>query len=216
MVDGEALGITKDTFSLDDFISGVSYPEDEVKVYFDAQTANKALAVRDKIRRAEAEYAASHTIAKDAQRTLAGDGDAEKVTEYKAALDALNAELDALYEKLDKSAVIFELRGMPPYIVQNISAKHMPDRTKKYEEGAPEELSRDNELIAKSIIGARTNDGKRIDTVVDVNYVAKLRDVLLDGEVTKILIKVAHVNMNGSIFEQAVDAGFLGGRAKLA
>ena len=183
---------SKDSFTLDDFISGANYPREEVTVYFDAKTGNELATVRTKITAEEAKLAADKTIAQD-------------TTE----LDALRKQYDKLMEKLNETAVVFELKGMPPYMVEAIRAQYMPDAKKDYTD-TPEERARDNDLIAKSIIGAHTVAGAPVQMTMTSEYVDKLRDILLGGEFSKIIQKVAHVNMDGSIFYRAVDAGFPG------
>jgi len=116
----------------------------------------------------------------------------------------LDAQIAELGEKISKSSLIFELRGMPPGVVDNIL--NVPEG----EDPALREKERDNDLIAKSIVQVRNADGAVDPRVWDSNAVSKLRVFLKEGEFGKLIAGVSSVNFNAMVFDQATDAGFSG------
>ena len=204
-------------FSLDQFLAGVAYPVEEVTVFTDAFSVNELLKLRGQRAEAEGKLAKAEQAkrsAKKEQRTISGDAEPTPVVDPET-LEALQDDIDKLDAQVAKSALHFKLRGMPPHIVEAVTKKHFTDPKKEYE-NTPEESARDYELVAKTIIGVTDVDGNTATEEITPEYVEKLKGALLSDEYGKIIRQVAHVNLNGALFDEATDASFLSGRSDVA
>jgi len=172
------------TFDVLSFIEGTAYPTDEVTVYTDVISGDLLLKARDK------------------RNALDESPDTQKVKEPK--YKALDVEIAELTAKVEASALKFSLRGLPPGIVQEIYGA---------EEDMTPEASRDaeNKLVASTISNVENAQGVRDPRVWDAESVAKLRHFVKEGEYARLVQGVVRVNFNASVFDQATDAGFLGG-----
>lgn len=158
------------------FVEGTAYPTTEVVIMQDVKSA--------------AEYI----------KLVAKQADASEEVD-----DKLAEKLAELSEKLTASALVFDLRGMPPGRVENIlkapaSGEDTPEK----------ERDREHELVARTIIGVRNSKGERDGRVWQGEDVAKLREFVKEGEFGKLLTGVGEVNFNAMVFEEATDAGFSG------
>lgn len=208
------------TFSLDKFLVDAAYPTETVTVFTDAYSVNEYLKlqverdrVNDKIKDAEE---SNRIAAREHQRTVGGDTGPELVdtSDLVILVNELEAKMAEWDDKVAKSGLVFEVRGMPPAIVELISSKYFTDRKKDYA-NTPEEDARDFELVAKSIIKVTGPDGSE-STTFYVDDVKLLKGKLVDGQYMKLIAAVAHVNLNGALFDQATDASFLSRRTNLA
>lgn len=175
-----------ETFDVLAFVEGTDYPTQEVVVFQDAKSATEFVAAINK-------------------RTDMPDDEVAS-DEYVA----LSAKIDELGAKVKASSIIFSLRGMPPGIVAEIM---------KVPEDEAEELhaeDRDNKLIAKTIVSARSASGAVDSRLWDEAQVGKLRIFLKEGEFGKLVKGVGEVNFNAMVFDQATDAGFLSRSTDLA
>lgn len=147
-------------------------------------------------------------------------------TNGKAAL-ALREELErpegeqdekriALFKKdIADSALTFTLRGLAPKVVEvmmnkmNVNSKDITDeeRVKRFIEST-------DALTAATIQKVVTADGREDKRAWDTERAAALRGVLLQSEYEKLSEGVATVNFDGKLFDEAVDAGFSGGRSQ--
>lgn len=171
------------TFDVLSFIEQTAYPTDKVVVFQDVKSVDALLkANRERL-----------------------DHDAAPESFDPTELDARIAELS---EKVQASAIVFELRGMPPGIVQEIYGNG---------EGTEEELlEREHRLIAATIIAASDHKGNRDERLWQHEDVAKLRRYLKEGEFGKLINGVVKVNFNATVFDEATDAGFLSRGSDLA
>lgn len=172
-----------DTFDVFSFIEATAYPTEEVSVYQDVKSAAELL--------------------KTNQERLDAEAGTEKFDS--AELDAKIAELT---EKIEKSKLTFELRGMPPGLVRELYTAAEDDEDA--------EKDAENKLIAGTIVAVRNATGARDAKVWDTEGVAKLRHFLKEGEFGKLIQGVVSVNFNATVFDQATDAGFLGGSPDVA
>lgn len=176
----------QDTFDVLSFIEGTAYPTENVVIYTDPKSATELLIANQK--------------RKDNELNADSDGVAEKVDEE------LTKEIEILTAKVKGSALTFSLRGLPPGLVQDIYA--LPDG----EEGTTEkQLEAEDDLIAKTIVGVKNAAGAEDPQIWDSHKIAQLRRFLKEGEFGKLIQGVIRVNFNASVFDQATDAGFLGG-----
>jgi replicative DNA helicase len=173
-----------DVFDVLSFIEGTAYPTESVKVYTDVRSADELLKANAK--RLEMDEAT----------------ETQDYTE-------IDAKIADLTEKVRKSVIVFELRGMPPGIVQEIY---------NVSETTDDEAQRtaENKLIASTIVSVSNIDGAKDSRLWDEDAVEKFRRFLKEGEFAKLVKGVVNVNFNAAVFDQAVDAGFLGGGSDLA
>lgn len=180
------------TFDVLSFVEATAYPTDTVVLYADVKSA--------------AEYVRLvNERAKEEATTKNGSFESD----YQAERDA---EIEKLGEKIKASSIVFDLRGMPPGIVQELIK--MPEGET---DSAESEQARDDKLIAATIIDIKNaegvSDNRGVYTQEDV---AKLRAFLKEGEFGKLVKAVGEVNFNAMVFDQATDAGFSGRRADVA
>lgn len=165
-------------FDVLNFISGTAYPTETVKVYTDAKSATDLLNAN--------------------QKRL----DMDKSEETQDYTD-INNQITELTEKIENSALIFELRGMPPGVTQEIY---------NFPEDADNDTVKnaENKLIAATIVSVKSAQGSRDGRIWDGEAVNELRKFLKEGEFGKLVKGVVNVNFNAAVFDQATDAGFLG------
>lgn len=170
-------------FDVLSFLEGTAYPTESVTVYTDARSATDLL--------------------KANQRRLDGDINDSETDEK------LTAQIAELTEKVKKSALTFELRGLPPGLVQELY---------NIGENADEAtmLDAENKLIAATIVSVSNIDGVRDARVWDEQAVKAFRRYLKEGEFGKLVKGVVDVNFNAAVFDEATDAGFLGGSSDVA
>lgn len=173
-----------DAFDVLAFVEDTAYPTETVVVYKDVKSA--------------AEYVKLN------KRRFELDAAKQDTTEIDAKVEAVGA-------KLSDSAIIFELRGMPPGVVQEFLKAPANE-----EDVAAGDIERDNKLIAATIIGVSNSKGTQDSRIWQADDVAKLRKFLNEGEFSKLVGGVSSVNFNSAIMDQATDAGFSGRSSDVA
>jgi hypothetical protein len=172
-------------FDVLSFIEGTAYPNEKVTVYTDALSATELLkANQDRLKMDESP-------------------DTQDYTE-------INARIEELSEKVKKSVLTFELRGLPPGLVEELY--NVPEG----ETDSEKIRSSENKLIANTIVAVTNVEGARDARVWDEAAVEKFRRYLKEGEFGKLVRGVVNVNFNAAVFDQATDAGFLGGSPDVA
>lgn len=172
------------TFDVLSFISGTAYPTQTVTLFTDPKSATELLLVNEERKALEVSNPGEET----------GD---------------LDAQIASLTSKVQASVIKFDLRGMPPGIVEEIYPAD--------EEEDPKVLKgRENKLIAHTIVKVSNHEGIVDERVWDEEAVQKLRIFLKEGEFAKLTTGVASVNFNAIVFDQATDAGFLSRGSDLA
>lgn len=183
-MDAIAEAQSPEVFDVLSFIEDTAYPTETVVVYTAVKEAEELLKVN--------------------RERLDSEANNEKFDP--AELDERIANLT---EIVKGSALVFELRGMPPGIVQ--------DTFQIKDETTDEEIrDMENDLVARTIANVKNAAGKRDPRLWDREGVAKLRRFLKEGEFAKLTAGVTNVNFNAAVFDQATDAGFLGRGADLA
>jgi hypothetical protein len=172
-----------ETFDVLAFVEQTAYPTQRVVVFQDAKSADEYVKL----------------VAERIELDKAGEDTAE-----------LDAKVTELGEKISASSIVFDLRGMPPGIVQEIL------KVPEGEDESLHELDRDNNLIAKTIIKVSNAKGAVDPSPVSAETVAKLRSFLKEGEFGKLVKAASEVNFNAMVFDQATDAGFSGRRTDVA
>lgn len=175
------------TFDVFSFLEGTAYPTDEVTVFQNAK-------------------AATELVAMNKERL---DFDAIPEKDRPETSRDYDAEIERLTAAVKESAMTFELRGMPPGLVQELYS---------FSDDADEKAIRDaeNNLIAGTIVAVRNASGARDAHVWSGEEVSRIRHYLKEGEFAKLVEGVTRVNFNAVVFDQAVDAGFLGRSSNLA
>lgn len=173
-----------ETFDVLSFLEGTAYPTETVTIYTDARSATALL--------------------KANQKRL--DMDQSELTQD---YTDINAEIADLTEKVKKSVLSFDLRGLPPGLVKEIY---------NVGESAEEDdiRSAEDKLIAATIVSVTSADGKRDSRVWDEKAVEAFRRYLKEAEFGKLVQGVVNVNFNAAVFDEATDAGFLGRSTDLA
>ncbi len=212
------------TFSLDKFLAGIEYPIEKITVFTDARSVNEL----NKLIAKRAELEAKQIELSQAARKPKGPrtiSTAEQIDAPESnALDIVVAELEVLQSAIDdfdrrvaESALIFELQGMPPEVIENITIKHYGVNLEHKDfSGTPEEEARDDEMISRSIISVTNHFGDRATDTIDAAYIKKLRGALVENEYLHLVQGVARVNLDAALFDHSTDASFLSGRADLA
>lgn len=163
------------TFDVLSFVEGTAYPTDQAVLFQDVKSAAEFLEIQKKIA--------------DAQ-------DSDTVNE-------LEAEAEALTKKISDSALIFNVRGMPPGIVSELLTP------KDAENNTPEaEQQREHAVVARSITSVQNAKGEVDSRNWTPEDVTKLRKFVKEGEFGKLLAAVGKVNFNAAVFDEATDAGF--------
>lgn len=168
---------SRGNFSVLAFIEQTAYPTSEVTLFQDVKSADEY--VKSVNKRFELEKAKEDTT-------------------------ELDAQIEALGQKVSDSALIFELRGMPPGVSQRITS---PEGSTDNDSDAIVR-ARDNELIAKTIVRVKNAKGEYDEHLWEAEDVNKLREFLKEGEFGKLVNGVVKVNFNAAIFDEATDAGF--------
>lgn len=206
MNDAIAEATAPGVFSLADFLAGASYPEEVVTVYLNAYAVNELI-------KANAEYkdiTDRFANKKPAVRTIA-----ERDPEL--GLAQLNKKIADLNDQVAASALTFTFRGHSPEFVDELTERVMPtDAGQTYARYGVEEQLRDRELIVASLVSIVDANGNVSTDPFTEASVTALEKTLLPGEFQKIIVAVANANMNGQLFEQAVDAPFRSRRSDVA
>lgn len=176
-------------FDVLSFLEETAYPVEKVTVFRDLTAAREYTEAVNK-------------------RNLQDEADAEE--------SDLDAHIKQLGEKISSSAMIFELRGMPPGIVDKILAPGAAKDGDDPEVQVAKAQAADNELIARSIVSVTNAAGVKDSRIWNAEGVQKIREYLTEGEFSKLISGVASVNFNAAVFDQAVSAGFPRGRTDVA
>jgi len=183
------------TFDVLSFLEQVAYPTEKVVVFTDAASAEEYVKLNKERSALEA----------------ASKPDAEgKAPDVASEVAELTVKIEELGEKIRKSSLIFNLRGMPPGMVRDVLDNEGT------EDNPVTEQDRDNELIAMTIERVTDQNNNVDPRVWDQKTVAKLRRFLKEGEFGKLVTAVGNVNLNAAVFDQATDAGFSGRGTDLA
>lgn len=193
-------------FSLTDFLAGASYPEEVVTVYLNAYAVNELIKANAQHKEIMDRFANK----KPAVRTIA-----ERDPEL--GLAELSKKIEDLNDQVASSALTFTFRGHSPEFVDALTERVMPTgEGQTYLRYSAEEQLRDRELIVASLVSIVDAKGNTSADPFTEASVTALEKTLLPGEFEKIIVAVANANMNGQLFEQAVDAPFRSGRSNVA
>lgn len=183
--------LQKGTFNVLDAVKGRGYPTDKVTLYtaFDA------------------EYEARNIEAK--LKALEGKKATKEVT---AQRTELQSSLDACLQRIKDSALTFHLRGVAPSVQEAIYAEadaHLADENN-------EDITTDeqrNEFVNNAVIAAHIVKVVNAHGDEDLSEwtgekVGALREILPDGEMLKLLQKVAELSFEAAAFDKVVGPDF--------
>lgn len=167
-----------ETFDLMAFVEGSSYPTKTITMYTDVAAMERAEELYTKI--------AEPGISIDELKTF-------------------EAELDEVKAAIEKSAINFNLRGMPWMVASEIANVFA-------EEGSDDAPTEENifELIKQSIVSV-TNHAGAETSLPDVEGLRKIRKFVSPLEFTKLINGTMEVCFAAVQYEAEIDAGFPGG-----
>lgn len=118
-------------------------------------------------------------------------------------------EVTALREELEKTAIVFELRGLAPAAQKAIEAKVRATKWSETDNDQSEYWTEYNlQIISKSIVSA--SRGGREDTKAwTTERVAKLGEKVYDVEYGKLIQAATELTFVGAVFDRVVTADFL-------
>jgi hypothetical protein len=199
-------------FDLSSALKGATYPTEAVSIFIDGETAHELNINYDRI--AE--------LAQEGLQYKAGNNGGMADGPEKEPIDAEIAELEAEnlehLEKLRKSILTFQLRGVAPKQWKLIIKKWQREMKKNFdlpeEQAEAEEWANakiDAELVAKATIKITDADGDEDAGAVSLDTAEELQDTLLQSEWAKLLGAANNLTFANGLFAQAIaaDADFL-------
>ena len=177
-----------ETFDLAAFIEGSSYPTKTVTVYTNVAALKQA---------EDLSLKAAGLDNKGVPLKI--QPDAEQLTEYENKLDMVRVEIE-------KSALNFELQGLPFRLAQKIA-----DIFNEEEPPADDQIV---ELMVKTIQGVTNVDGAKTSKP-DAAMLETMRLRFSPAEYTKLVNGVFEVNFSAASYEADIDAGFPGGSSDM-
>lgn len=168
-----------ETFDLTAFIEGSSYPKKSVVLYTNVAALKKREELDNKLNGV--------------------DASGKPVTVPLEVLEATQEAYDKVVAELEKTALTFELQGMPFRIATKI-ANIFDEEV----EATHEQLI---ELIQKSIVGVTDAKGAK-SSVPTTETLELLHERMSPGEFNKLLNSAVEVNFSAASYEAEIDAGF--------
>lgn len=175
---------SKKVFNLSDAIKGRAYPQKDVTIYLDDESAMKLVEI-------------------DEMMTEATDS---------AIMKKLQSEADALSKKIKESALIFKMRGVSQDIIELV-LKQLNEKYKvKGSDGTDNpEWMRDyiTTLVGLNIVSVTDLSGGEDKSVFDFDKTEEIRRNIPAAEWAKLVEMMQKLTLAGGYFDQLTDAGFL-------
>lgn len=168
-----------ETFDLTAFIENSNYPRKTVTVYTDVAALDAHEELREKLTNGKLDLTAQ---------------------------ESLEAKLDMLKVEIEKSALNFELQGLPFRMAQDI-ADIFNEETPATDEDVLNLLQR--------CIQSVTNAQGATTSIPDVDGIQKIRKWLSPSEFSKLISGTVEVNFTAATYEAGIDAGFPVGSADM-
>lgn len=199
----------EETFSLIDFVKEkTKFPTREVSVCLDYEAAYSAQEMVNEIADIE------NRIAYDQNESNSIVG--ADTAEDEAKLEQLKEQVVPLIEAYNEAQITFTLRGVAPKLWRVIDDKHRQkhaSETKDLAKGSPEvteaniRMNRavNLDLLAESIIGIETPDGKKLDYAGKKVPVADLKyffETVTEAEWSKLVSMAENLTFSNFAFEQ--------------
>lgn len=112
----------------------------------------------------------------------------------------LKAQVDEIVADIKASALTFHIRGVAPAVTDLLVEKYR--KSDDYE-------TLEAELLAATLIRVTNADGEVDERKFSVEECAQIRDMLPRSAYEKISKTVTKLNLDGAIYDQTVDSGFL-------
>lgn len=183
--------LQKGTFNVLDAVKGRGYPTDKVTLYtaFDA------------------EYEARSIEAK--LEALSGKKATKEVT---AQRTELQSSLDACLQRIKDSALTFHLRGVSPSVHEALAREGDAHLANEENESITTDEQRNefvnNAVIAAHIVKVVNAEGAEDTEEWTGEKVAQIREIIPDGEMLKLLTKVAELSFEAAAFDKVVGPDF--------
>lgn len=176
-----------DSFSFEDILSGVAYPEGSVKVYLNGKAAQELADVIDE----QAELETDQLRLKEEFADHATGVPAEH--DLQPQIDALEERKTELLKAVLASALTFHMRGIAPKVLELITEKarrQFPVKGKAqdevYELNIQAEDFVESNMISSSIVRVENAKGQVDTSAWTPEKVLKLKEVLFKTEYDKI------------------------------
>lgn len=198
--------------SVFDILDGTAYPTDKVTVYLDRAAGYEALQAKRDLQALDERIAVIYAGGQDVPDELLKEQEA-LVAKYKAAT-----------AKVEENALVFHLQGQTPEAAEQI-IKHYNTteevevdgvKTEKFV-NVPDELDVDVAaafaLLGRSIAAVTKTDGTPVTKpeVWGMDEVFSLIKRLNEDQQERLIGKATELNFQSHLFDESVDAGFLGG-----
>jgi len=174
------------TFNLSEVIKGRGYPQKDVTIYTDVDSAFKLIELEKKM---------------------------SAITDLKSAEDfkALEAEANALAEKVQASRLIFSMRGVSQGVVEAVEAK----ASELYPDNEDGERETDwykyymSSLIAHNIVRVTDANGNVDERVFTYEDLEGVRAMIPADSWSILVTTMQQLTLAGGFFKGLTDAGFL-------
>jgi len=175
---------SKKVFNLSDAIKGRAYPQKDVTVYLDDESAMALVDIDDMM-----------TETTDA-----------------AIMNKLESEAKILSERIKESALTFRMRGVSQDAIELV-LKQLNEKYKVKGSAGTEnpDWMRDyiTILVGLNIVSVKDFSGGKDDTVFDFDKTEEIRRNLPAAEWGKLVEMMQKLTLAGGYFDQLTDAGFL-------
>lgn len=179
----------KGTFQLTNVLKRRGFPEEQVVVYLDEDSAHELVALNRQM----------ETIARSP----------EKTDETIAAYNTLEALADEMAENVRNSALTFHLRGISPGHIEQTRKNIVKEFGQEPEDQQEADDALAHEWIAAHIIRVTNAEGAVDERLFKRADVEELEQLLPSSEYAKIDRTVNNLSFRSAYIEQATDAGFL-------
>lgn len=187
--------LSEETFDVMEFVAGTNTPEDEIKIYTDADAAAKILKFLDS--------------EKESQKVKVDDYSLDSALPDEEEELLSEEELTELHERLKNSELIFKVKGLAPKALEAVE-NHLKATTDYVEGAENKEYNKalDHKIVADSIVSVTNSKGQVDKHKWTPQQVEDFLPALYPSERAKLYIGVGNINWLGGIFDQAVSADF--------
>lgn len=185
-IDNKAQGV----FDLDSFIQGRGFPVATETIYTDARSAYALGEVNEEMK----------VIAADPKHNTKA---------LKERYASLEKEAEELANNVKASALTFSLRGIAPGHVKKIRADIIKQAAEENWTDDERSLMLTCAWCAPHIISVTNAEGAKDERLFTAEIVRNLADMLPASEWEKLDAKIGRLTFDTTVFDAAVDAGFL-------
>lgn len=189
-----------DEFDILEYVDSQEMANDEVTINVNVAGAKRLHQLVEKRSIAIAERRA---LAKNGNTEPLGLDEAFEDTEY-------DDEVNALVEELDKTAITFEIKSVPPKLVRSIDTHYKATEDKTWSDERKEKHNEDRiaDLLSRAIAGTRVGDGRRDTRPWDKERLKEFEKLVYPEEFAKLIQALYSIVYAGPVFEEALNADF--------